>query len=86
MTNVEEARSWPDESGVATHRQHGSGHVLADELFTDTDLSFVRADCRTVLRDIGFDEPRASTFVYAINECMSNVIRHGGGHGGFCRH
>jgi anti-sigma regulatory factor (Ser/Thr protein kinase) len=83
MTNVEEARSWPDESRVTTHREHGSGHVLAAELFTDTDLSFVRAQCRTVLRDIGFGEPRASTFVYAINECLTNVIRHGGGHGWF---
>ena len=83
MTNVEDARAWPDESGVTTHREHGSGHVLAAQLFTDTHLSFARADCRTVLRNIGFDEPRASAFVYAINECLTNVIRHGGGHGWF---
>ena len=82
MTNVD--RVWPyDASGTDTRRVHGRGHVLIAEHFAAGDLARLRTDCRSILRGISLDDQRASMLVYAINECLTNVIRHGGGQGWF---
>jgi anti-sigma regulatory factor (Ser/Thr protein kinase) len=49
--------------------------------FNAVDLRRVRDGCRAALRDAGLDDDRAPMFVVAINECLTNAIQHGGGHG-----
>jgi anti-sigma regulatory factor (Ser/Thr protein kinase) len=43
------------------------------------DLSTVRAIVRTAATMAGLDEDRADNFVYAVNEVVTNSIRHAGG-------
>jgi serine/threonine-protein kinase RsbW len=83
MTNVEQPQLLDDAARTRTRRGHRSGHVLIAERFQAADLRRLRDRCRAALRDTGLDDDRTSMFVTAINECLTNAIRHGGGHGGF---
>ena len=83
MTNVEQPRTLDDTARPRTGREHRIGHVLIAERFTAVDLRRLRDGCRAALRDTGLDDNYTSMFVLAINECLTNAIRHGGGHGGF---
>jgi serine/threonine-protein kinase RsbW len=81
MTNVEQARPLDDPARLPT-RARRTGHVVLVERFVAADLRRLRDRCRTVLGCIGFDDERTSMFVAAINECLANAIRHGGGRRG----
>ncbi len=83
MTNVDQARPRHDASGTDSRRAHGRGHVLIAEHFAAGDVARLRTGCRTTLHSISLDDERASMLVYAINECLTNAIRHGGGQGWF---
>lgn len=81
MTNVEQARPLDDTVRSPT-RVRRTGHVLLAERFVAADLRRLRDRCRAALGSIGIDEERTSTFVAAINECLTNAVRHGGGRRG----
>jgi anti-sigma regulatory factor (Ser/Thr protein kinase) len=81
MTNVEQARPLDDTARLPT-RVRRSGHVLLAERFVAADLRRIRNRCRAALGCIGLDDERTYTFVAAINECLTNAIRHGGGRRG----
>jgi serine/threonine-protein kinase RsbW len=83
MTNVEHPRPLHAAARSRTRREHGIGHVLMAERFNAVDLRRLRDGCRTTLRDTALDDDRTWMFVVAINECLTNAIRHGGGHGRF---
>ena len=83
MTNVEQPRLLDDATRPRARREHHSGHVLIAERFNAVDLRRLRHGCRTALRNTGLDDDRTAMFVTAVNECLTNAIRHGGGNGGF---
>jgi len=83
MTNVEQPRLLDDATRPRTCREHRSGHVLVAERFNAVDLRRLRHSCRAALRNTGLDDDRTAMFVTAINECLTNAIRHSGGNGGF---
>ena len=83
MTNVEQPQTLDDAARSRTRREHRIGHVLIAERFNAVDLRRVRDGCRAALRNTGLDDDGTSMFVLAINECLTNAIRHGGGHGRF---
>ena len=78
MTYVEQGRPL-DETARLPTRERRSGHVLLAERFVVADLRRLRDRCRAALRSSGLDDERTSVFVAAINECLTNAIRHGGG-------
>ena len=82
MTNVEQARALKDAARLPTHRGRRTGLVLLAEQFASVDLRRLRNRCRAALGGTGFDDERTFMFVAAINECLTNAVRHGGGRGG----
>jgi hypothetical protein len=83
MTNVEQPQTLDYAVRLRTRREHRIGHVLIAEHFNTVDLRRLRDGCGAALRDTGLDDDRTSMFLVAINECLTNAIRHGGGHGRF---
>lgn len=83
MANVEHPRPLPAAARSRTRREHRIGHVLMAERFDAIDLRRLRDGCRAALRHTVLDDDRTWMFVVAINECVTNAIRHGGGHGQF---
>lgn len=81
MTNVEQARPL-DETARLPTRERRIGHVLLARRFVAADLRRLRDKCRAALGCLGIDDERTSMFVAAINECLANAIRHGGGRRG----
>jgi anti-sigma regulatory factor (Ser/Thr protein kinase) len=57
------------------------GRLLVVAQFDINRFGDVRREVDTAARECGLDEERALDFVTAVNEVMTNAIRHGGGWG-----
>jgi hypothetical protein len=82
MTNVEQVRPLKDAGRLPTDRGRSTGHVLLVERFVAADLRRLRGRRRAAFGGTGLDNDHTFTFVSAINECLTNAVRHGGGHAG----
>jgi anti-sigma regulatory factor (Ser/Thr protein kinase) len=55
--------------------------VLLDRTFGHDDIGLLRREVRARLDPIGVDTDRLHGFVLAVNEIITNVVLHAGGHG-----
>jgi anti-sigma regulatory factor (Ser/Thr protein kinase) len=55
--------------------------VLLDRTFGHADIAVLRHEVRERLDPIGVDADRLHGFVLAVNEVITNVVLHAGGHG-----
>jgi anti-sigma regulatory factor (Ser/Thr protein kinase) len=55
--------------------------VLFDRTFGRDEIAVVRHEVQRHLRGTGVDSDRLHGFVFAVNEVITNVVVHGGGHG-----
>jgi anti-sigma regulatory factor (Ser/Thr protein kinase) len=55
--------------------------VLLDRTFGHDDIALLRRELRARLDPLGVDSDRLHGFVLAVNEVITNVVLHAGGHG-----
>lgn len=69
-------------SGTAEPSSHDDEQqTLMDEPVTLRNLAQLRAEVRRLAAQAGLTDDRAEAFVIAVNEAVSNAIRHAGGSG-----
>jgi anti-sigma regulatory factor (Ser/Thr protein kinase) len=75
-------RAAPDREPArhAVHRAPPDPHLL-DRTFGRDDITLVRHEVQTSLSGSGLGDDRLPGFVLAVNEVITNVVLHAGGHG-----
>jgi anti-sigma regulatory factor (Ser/Thr protein kinase) len=75
-------RAAPDREPArhAVHRTPPDPHLL-DRTFGRDDITVVRHEVQTCLNGTGLGGDRLPGFVLAVNEVITNVVLHAGGHG-----
>jgi anti-sigma regulatory factor (Ser/Thr protein kinase) len=58
-----------------------AARLLLDAGFTVEDVTAVRRRVEEASRDAGLDPSRVDDWITAVNELMTNAVRHGGGRG-----
>jgi anti-sigma regulatory factor (Ser/Thr protein kinase) len=58
-----------------------SSSVLMDRTFSDGDIALLRHEVARLLPTVGVTGDRLSGYVLAVNEVITNVVLHAGGHG-----
>ena len=79
MTTPESPPTRPG-AGVGAVPPPGAAELFARE-FATADITAVRHDLRRHARDAGLDGDHLDDFVAAVNELVTNAVRHGGGRG-----
>jgi anti-sigma regulatory factor (Ser/Thr protein kinase) len=74
---TEAVRSPVSAAGPAT----GVDPILLDRMFGQGDIAVLRHEVRERLDPIGVDSDRLHGFILAVNEVITNVVLHAGGHG-----
>ncbi|MFI1995825.1 ATP-binding protein [Actinoplanes sp. NPDC020271] len=75
-------RSAPDgEPRIDAARPRPASPVLMDRAFSDGDITVLRHEVTRLLPTVGVTGDRLAGYVLAVNEVITNVVLHAGGHG-----